>query len=117
MDADEEAEAHNFNAFLQTIQQRIPWVSAGILIAGVLSNFLATGWRALVTGIPLGAGLGWVVWAVFLGINDTLMYDLYNRRARGGGARGVFRSVSASARGYPRAGACAAETGVGVCLW
>ena len=54
-------------------------LSAGILGGGVLANFVAFGWRSLFPAVSLGLCLGWVIWVVYVGVNNTLLFDLYNR--------------------------------------
>ena len=45
----------------------------------MLANFVAFGWRSLFPAVSLGLCLGWVIWVVYVGVNDILLFDLYNR--------------------------------------
>ena len=53
-------------------------LSAGLLSAGALVSLVADGPAALRPLVPLGLCLAWVVWLIFLGVNNGFLFDLWN---------------------------------------
>ncbi len=76
-DEDLAVEAQNLLHLLETFQERIVPLSAGVLAAACLGNFLARGPVVLPAMVQLGFCMGWVVWAMYTGIINGLLFDLW----------------------------------------
>jgi hypothetical protein len=100
---DEAVEAKNLLNLFVSLQQRMVPLSAGVLAAGACSNLLSFGPAALPSMVQLGMCLAWVVWVMYTGVNNALLFDLWNWCVCCGGPAPAAR-LAVSSKPLPSAG-------------